>query len=522
MNQFRYPLREGVISAAIVLPFLLWLLRYINLDFWYDEVFTLNNYVFVPLKKTITDYSFPNNHIFFNLINNVFLRFTATKHIYELIDHTYVIRLLQLAYTLVTLFYLYLIGKKFFNKFVAQVSLTLVATTIPYYNFALQIRGYGLSIMLACMAIYHLWSFENKLRWVDILLLILSSSFAIYTIPSNLYVILGMVLFYLSAGIFHHIKERQSTTNNARGKKARKVSLLQKFYDYNKYFLIFIILITGILLAAFLYLPVMHQLLNNPYTESKGLFNTRVLTGIMPQVFVHFISQRYLLIPVILFGLFYCILSLKRGRKEYLREAFFLFVTLLLPFVFSFIRGDRPFDRVFVVLTPLFALLLALMIYFLQSAIPALRSRTMLVTAGVFLYCNLTFAFSIGHIKQHIRADIEEGHKSQDIYYNYYQAYYHPLKILADFAQKRTSAFPVVAHEYDVIALPTYLNKVQVNAYGAEALDPLLHSQKQVYVITSFPGKFESMIKQKYPQSKSSRINEQPDFHTIFLVENND
>jgi hypothetical protein len=522
MNQSRYPLRERVIIAALVLPFLVWLLRYINLDFWYDEVFTLNNYVFVPLKKTVTDYSFPNNHIFFNLINNLFLKFTDTKNIYELIDHTYVIRLLPLAYSMVTLYYLYLAGKKIFNKSVAQLSLILLVTTVPYYNFALQVRGYGLSTMLICMTVYHLWSFEKKPGWADILLLIASSSLAIYTIPSNLYVMLAMALFCLLAGIFPHARKEPSNHKKNPRKKAVKISLVQQFYDYHRYFLIFFILITGILLAVFLYLPVMNQLLNNPYTESKGLFNTRVLGGIMPGVFVHFISQRYLLIPVILFGLLYCIVSLRRGRSEYLQEAFFLFVTLILPFVFSFIRGDRPFDRVFVVLTPLFVLLLALFIYFLSSAIPALRSRPMFVVAGVFLYCNLTFAFSIGHIKQHLRDDIEKGRKSQDIYYNYYQAYYHPLKVFAHFSKERRLAFPVIAYEYDVMALPTYLTKVRINAYEARALDPLLRSEKHVYVITSFPNKFESMVKQKYPQYQTRRINEQPDFHTIFLVENND
>ncbi len=506
-------------SAAIVLPFLLWLLRYINLDFWYDEVFTLNNYVFVPLKRTITDYSFPNNHIFFNLINNIFLKFTDTKHIYELIDHTYVIRLVQLAYTLVTFSYLYLIGKKFFNTSVAQLSLILLATTVPYYNFAVQVRGYSLSIMLLCMAIYHVWSLERKLGWADILSLLLCSSLAIYTIPSNIYVILGMALFYLFAGVVHFIGKRGSDPKRTGRKKAGNASFLKIFYDYNMYLLAFFILVAGILLAAFFYLPVMHQLLHNPYTESKGLFNAGVLVGTMPQVFVHFISQRYLLIPLTLGGVVYCIVSLKKGEKEFLKEALFLFITLLLPFAFSFVRGDAPFDRVFVVLTPFFALLLALTIYFLQSAIPVLRSRTMLITIALFVYCNLTFASSIEHIKQHLRDDIEKGHKSQDIYYNYFQAYYHPLKILTDFSQKRTRTVPVVAYEYDVMALPTYLEKVRVRSYGVRTLDPLLRSQKHVYVITSFPNKFESMMKQKFPQFDTKRINEDLDFHTIFLVE---
>jgi hypothetical protein len=521
-NTSRYPLGEGVICAVSVLLFLLWLSRYVTLDFWYDEVTTLNNYVFVPLKRTITDYSSPNNHIFFNLMNNIFLKLSGTEHIFELIDHTYVIRLLPLAYTLATLCYLYLTGKKFFNTFVARLALILLVTTVPYYNFAVQVRGYSLSMMLVCMAIYHLWSLEKRFGWVDTLALALSSLLAIYTIPSNLYVILAMALFSLSAGVAQLMKKGQPNPEKTRGKKMGTVSRWQQFNDYRKDLFIFFVLVMGILLAVFLYLPVMHQLLNDPYIESKGLFDAGVLFGTMPQVFVHFVSQRYLLVPVIFLGLCYCIVSPKKGKKESSREVLFLFMTLLLPFVFSFIRGDQPFDRIFVVLSPLFALLVALTIYFLQSAIPVLRSKTTLITIGVFLYCSLTFASGIEGIKKRLRFDMEIGRKSQDIYYNYYQAYYHPLKVLADFAEKRTRAFPVIVHESDDVALPVYLKKMQIRAYEPQALNPLLRSQRQVYVITSFPNKFEWMMEQNYPRFQTKRINEHLDFHTIFFLERND
>ncbi|MFK7775093.1 MAG: hypothetical protein AB8F94_23330 [Saprospiraceae bacterium] len=46
---------------------------HLNLDFWNDEIYTLKHFIFAPIATTLSDYHVPNNHIFFNLINNIYL-----------------------------------------------------------------------------------------------------------------------------------------------------------------------------------------------------------------------------------------------------------------------------------------------------------------------------------------------------------------------------------------------------------------------------------------------------------------
>jgi hypothetical protein len=52
-----------------------WLVySFVNVDFWNDEIYTLKAFTFVPLHTTLTDYHAPNNHVFLNLVDNLYLR----------------------------------------------------------------------------------------------------------------------------------------------------------------------------------------------------------------------------------------------------------------------------------------------------------------------------------------------------------------------------------------------------------------------------------------------------------------
>ena len=112
-------IREDLAIIAVFAPFLFWVFRLINMDFWYDEVFSLVHYTFVPLQETIANYSTANNHILFNLINNIFIRLIGIRDLYALMDQPFIIRILPLGYTIISLLYVYLIGRSFFNRFIA-------------------------------------------------------------------------------------------------------------------------------------------------------------------------------------------------------------------------------------------------------------------------------------------------------------------------------------------------------------------------------------------------------------------
>lgn len=43
-------------------------------DFWSDEIYSVKEFILVPITKTLTDYHVPNNHVFANLIDNIYLK----------------------------------------------------------------------------------------------------------------------------------------------------------------------------------------------------------------------------------------------------------------------------------------------------------------------------------------------------------------------------------------------------------------------------------------------------------------
>lgn len=513
---------EGGITVVILIPFFFWLCRYVSLDFWFDEVFTLKHFVFVPLTQTVTDYSYPNNHIFFNLISNVYLRLIGVRDIYSLMECPGAIRLLPLLYTMVTSAYVYLIGRRFFNKSVANLFLLFLLTTVPYYNFALQVRGYSLSIMLLSMMVYHLWNFERKCDILDALLIVFFSGLALYTIPLNLYFILSVAIFYLLVPVVGRIRKRGVKSPNPEVEKPQKSTLSGESSGTDEYFFIVILIGTGIALAVLLYYPVVGRVVQNPFVESSGLFCWETLSRKMPTALYYFISSRYLLLPAVVLGLFYLVSHRKSGmggNEEFLLRTKFCAALTLTPFILSFVRGDRPYLRVFVNLTLPFSLFVGLCVHSLLESIPPLRSKTLWITAAMFLYCNLVFALGVMRIEKRLMRDIETGHKSQNIYYNYYQAHYHPLLLLRNFKQRyETDSVPLVVYEFDEVALPEYLRKFDIKARDRNALDEILQTEARVFVITAFPDRFRRMIARRYPGFRCTRINERLQFHNILLL----
>jgi hypothetical protein len=513
---------EGLLLTAIVCPFLIWLSRYINLDFWYDEVFTLRNFVFVSVMNTATDYSFPNNHIFFNLINNMYLKFIGVNDLYALLEGSWRIRLLQLLYTLVTLTYLYLIGIRFFNKFIARMSLIILVSTVPFYNFSLQLRGYGLSMMLLCMMLYHVWSFEKNLRHIDALMIALFATLSLYTIPLNLYFLMAIMAAYFVFGVGRRRggligKEQENGPGENEG-----TGLYRNIIDKRRHLVIVLLIGIGMALAFLLYLPVIGQVLNNRFVESHGLFHAPVLFAILPKVLYYFISGRYLIILAFILG---CVAYAAYGDKkepQIIYRALCCSIILLLPFLFSFVRGDRPFLRVFVNLAPVFALLISIGVYFLQSSIPVLRRRPVLITVIAIIYCNITFAAAIRNIDRRIQLDLETGGQSQDIYYNYYQSHYHPLKLAREIAEnddlglKPWENLVLFAHDE---AMPYYLDKFAIGfTVDRDKLGSMLASEGRVYVVAAHPARFEKMVAEKYPNVECMRLNERLQYHNLFVL----
>jgi len=148
-------MRKYLLWGSIIVFYLL-VSRLINRDLYYDEIYSLVHYVFAPLKQTTGVYKDLNNHVFFSLLCNLYMR-VFPADLGWLMDRPWVIRMPLLAFSGVTIYYLHRIGKECFNERVGLYAVVLLVTTLPYYYYAVSVRGYNMSVMFMIMITYYLW-----------------------------------------------------------------------------------------------------------------------------------------------------------------------------------------------------------------------------------------------------------------------------------------------------------------------------------------------------------------------------
>ena len=223
---------KALLQYKVVLPllaslafFTYWAITvYFFKPFVWDEIVSLTNFVLVDLKTTVTQYPDVNNHIFFNLVNNITCKILSVTDLYDAMDKVSSIRLLPFAMSLATIIYTWLLGKKFFNVQVASIAVIVLITTMPFLNFTMQLRGYSFSATLLSAAAYHLLSFERKANIGHISISLILVTCLLYTIPSN-------VFFALSLGMLFAIKWVVN------GRTSELEGFLEK-YVLNRYFVI--------------------------------------------------------------------------------------------------------------------------------------------------------------------------------------------------------------------------------------------------------------------------------------------
>lgn len=499
-----------VIGYSLVLVlFLAWLTHWFRLDLWYDEAFTLTNFVLVPLKTTVTDYSFPNNHVLFSLLSNLWLRLLGIGSVGPVLDRPWLLRVIPLAATLGTLGYVAAFGRRFLGRFESLAALIVLTTTLPFLNFAVQARGFSLSMMLVAGLLFHAAAWLVRGRRLHLPLLALLATLALYAIPLNLYFVVSLALALASLTAARLVR---------RGSWQRPALAVAA-------------LALGTGLAAVCYLPMLEQVVSNRYVASEGWFHFPTLYRTLPEVLGHFISLRWLLPALFAVG----VVRLLRGPRSSppssagsIRHSSFetrhwliaLALLVLLPFVLSFLRGDRPFLRVFVNLVPVFSLLVAAGLGAASGRFPPLARRPLLGLLILALYCHLSLAGAVALVSRRLVNNITAGRQSQDLSCNYYQFHYRPRDLVRQFAGEwYDGRSPVILFDVDYAALPLYLGLAGIEHFDAGSFRPASEQLDRFYVFTKFPDRFAQMLDRGHPGLGHARLNARPRFHNAFLLE---
>ncbi len=141
----------------IVSVFILFSLRLAFRDFYTDELWTLDHFTFIPFGDICGKYVNASNHVLYSLLNALYLRLIGVRGIDTLLTHPWVIRLPQIVFPVATLALVYEFGKRHISERAGVLAALLLATTLPFYYYAVAIRGYGISMMLMMALMLCVW-----------------------------------------------------------------------------------------------------------------------------------------------------------------------------------------------------------------------------------------------------------------------------------------------------------------------------------------------------------------------------
>ena len=454
-------------------PFLLFLGVYIillstriNFDFWNDELYTLENFVFVPISKTLTDYHVPNNHVLFNLISNVYLKMLGITSMHELMDHPYILRIISLLFAIITSLYIYRIGNHFFSKQTGLFAILLLTTTIPFYNFALQARGYGMSTMLGVLIAFQVLTYLNTKEKKHLILCSIFTFFLIYTIPSNLYLILGILIFLFVKWLID----------------TKKNGLKESIKPSNVYVSLTIAIVSGLIICGAAYSVIFTEVFNNPYLKPHAPFLFSQLSFYVPTVCHDIVSFRYFMVLMALVGILIYLVK----RKNFTPILLFDLI-IITPFLMFYIRGDNAPVRTFVPYIPYFILLFAIGIGRFSETILKTRKKQLLLLSITTFYCFWAFNREEHINSRQIKNDILNATRTKAYFYtNYFSHHYQPLKDIKHF---KTTYFkqniPVVLQGCEPHGAKHYLNKFQIPYFSESQTDSLLLKHDSIFIITN-------------------------------------
>ncbi|MEX1002431.1 MAG: glycosyltransferase family 39 protein [Crocinitomicaceae bacterium] len=484
------PFKKYIPELVLLTAFVAIQLARIDADLWNDEIYSIVHFELVDFSTTLTDYHVPNNHIFFNLVNNVYLKAIGVASLYELLQSPWIIRVLPFVYSLVTLIFVYLLGKKIADRKAGLLAAIVLMTSIPYFYFSLQIRGYGMSMMLLTLLVYSCILFEESKQKKQLILIAVYTALLFYCVPSNLYFILGFLFFYGVKTIF-----------------SKPTSAGHFFKQYSS--LVVYSLLIGISVSLLFYMNVFEEVFMNKYVKAGECFQFSKLKHNFYYFAAALLSKRIVLLLLILVGL---IVVLKKKQKT--NHSVLLLLSIgLIPFLAVFVRGDAAPLRIYTVAIPVFSILIGVGLYAFWDALKS-KFPFNLYLLLIGLYCLITFRIEISNVQQKIYGDIVNSKRSQSLYHQYYSAHFSPYAVIGDFAENHYTGDPLVILGGEGHCVPYYLDAFDIAFYQKDAFHLVKDKFDNFYVITNHPYSLRDYQKQYKIEFLGNKLT----YHNLFRL----
>lgn len=503
------------VFTFVILVYLYFVSERVITDFWSDEIYTLKHFVLVPLATTVHDYHVPNNHVFFSIILNVWAKVLGKETLHDVFLSPSAFRSLSLVFSISSIWLVYRVGCRIGDKWLGVMVASVLAFSISFFEFGIQLRGYSLSICLVSALILtslNLIRSPTITRFIGIAFL---SGMLGYTIPLNYYfllsllIVVGLKLVVLSVGAIDRKK----------GVPEEKVGC----------FLLVCGVSIGICFSLLSYLPIFSEVFFNTYVEKKGIdFVRSVKLSLM--VLNDFLSRRSGLLVICLAGFFWFV----RGRKpRAFGDIVLLSGLLIMPFIISALRGDGAPPRAFVNLIPVFSIVSGYLAY---SVLRELGATRLLIVAFVLIGA-LESRYEHNRLESLVLANLERTRgpsRPQELNYGYYSYGYRPLTEINKFKRKREKDLPLVLGDAEPNGLAEYLNAfgetfiptglsipdVDGRPWEGPSLTELaIQHPDGFYFVTRFYNRLYRSLVEQNLAIEITPISNQASFHNFFLIE---
>ncbi len=482
--------REWALVCVAVLPalaFIAW--KRIHLEYWQDELVTLQEFAFYPVSEIVSSYHIPNNHIFFTLLLHLYTGVIGIGSPIAALQNPQALRIFVLLISSVGVWFTYLAGKALKNFYIGILAAVLLATAIPFLNFAVQIRGYGLTIALAAILLYLsiAWVKLDTGKWYAVGVVVVSA-LLIYTVPVNGYII---VTTGLLAGLIalRHVLQGQ-----------RKGWLANLFTT--RYFQLSLLLLAGVILGIALFWPAYTDVSNAAADTDWPNYGT--LTSELPELLISFLRDRLPMAIVFISAVAYSGIQVFAGNKQRWRETVLLAVMIVLPFILGFLTGRSSSGRTFLYVLPSLSLLVALsfeeLVAFCASRFKAWDSKQLSQVLLALLIGTLYVGQFSGaaRIDRQLADALVDGNKLQQVDKAFYVAHYQPSEAIAFAVQYSNENNVPMFKSFDKSLNDTetmYWYMAAIGAAEAELANPgwveeWMTQHDEIVIITGLPNKF--------------------------------
>lgn len=291
---------------------------------WQDEAYTLINFSSHGFLYPFTDYHLPNNHVLLSaLLSQWWSPGDSVVHLRLPLLLAFLLSIVILAWGTV----------RHFGMLAAVIATTFFVSCTITSNFALQLRGYGLSWLFAALMLWSLPSYLLDRRWLIAAVFSLAGGALLALIPTNL-IVYGVLIAW---GWWLVFLDQAPTDVKVRQLLA--------------------ITLAPLLIGLIAYIGIWHQLLavaGHGYSDWSKL-------ELVTQLAMTFFSEYWLFLPLIMAGIYYLLKETKQHARQARVELGILLAVLVLPTFFLLIMKQAPFPRNLVPLLPVICVVLGML-----------------------------------------------------------------------------------------------------------------------------------------------------------------